>query len=864
MFDTENRDDRKRSLLAYAGDDRDARKAPRPGSLLSMANSEPEADPVERHRAARAQRESRREAPITAEAPSAQPAETSTEARSSWHIADLVPGWMSRMAQHRQHQLSSVSAEAASVDQDRRLATRRQDDDSVRGNEDQFAQRGDDGDDQQWKPLVDPMKVIGGVARSKLLIAATTILGALLGIAIALSTPKTYEAATELLIDPRDLKLVDRDLTQAGFSNEATLAIVENQVRVITSGTVLNKVVDRLNLESDPEFNGQGGGGPLSFVRSLLSRGSNGADDPGRRRSLAVGNLAKALSVERGGKTFVVVIDVKTQDGEKSALIANTMADVFLKTYGELQSDTAGRATDELTARLDELRSGVEAAERKVEAFKAENDLINAQGRLISDDEILKLNEQLSIARARTLELNAKAASTRGVNVDSVLGGVLPEEIASASMTELRSQYSTLKGEADRLAVKLGPRHPQRQAVEGQLAGARDQIAAELRRIVSSVQTELKRAVQLEQELSSRLAQLKVRSGSVSSELVTLRELEREATAKRAVYESFLLRARETGEQRDINTANMSVISVAYAPLQANGPSRSTITIASTILGFLAGIGLGGMRGAYESLRDTADDRRRRRNPRKRDAAPLDVPPGNREPAQHPYQPAPQAAPSPFAEPAFAREPAAPASAYSVAERAVSQPAPMPQQPSYPETDPRQNPAAGYPTYHAPQPVQAPVTYQQAAVPPFVQPTPQPQAYPQQPAPHVGHYGQPPVQPMTYAPQTTPYPQAPAQMYQPLHSQIQPQGYYPYPQQAPAFEQQMPVQPQPVAPPAYQPMMPGAFQPASAPQPHAPAGQQMPDPAAHQPPIEEIRASLRDFRQAVEELATSRARRRYF
>ncbi|MEI5681443.1 MULTISPECIES: GumC family protein [unclassified Mesorhizobium] len=869
MFDTENRDDRKRSLLAYAGDDRDARKAPRPGSLLSMANSEPEADPVERHRAARAQRESRREAPITAEAPSAQPAETSTEARSSWHIADLVPGWMSRMAQHRQHQLSSVSAEAASVDQDRRLATRRQDDDSVRGNEDQFAQRGDDGDDQQWKPLVDPMKVIGGVARSKLLIAATTILGALLGIAIALSTPKTYEAATELLIDPRDLKLVDRDLTQAGFSNEATLAIVENQVRVITSGTVLNKVVDRLNLESDPEFNGQGGGGPLSFVRSLLSRGSNGADDPGRRRSLAVGNLAKALSVERGGKTFVVVIDVKTQDGEKSALIANTMADVFLKTYGELQSDTAGRATDELTARLDELRSGVEAAERKVEAFKAENDLINAQGRLISDDEILKLNEQLSIARARTLELNAKAASTRGVNVDSVLGGVLPEEIASASMTELRSQYSTLKGEADRLAVKLGPRHPQRQAVEGQLAGARDQIAAELRRIVSSVQTELKRAVQLEQELSSRLAQLKVRSGSVSSELVTLRELEREATAKRAVYESFLLRARETGEQRDINTANMSVISVAYAPLQANGPSRSTITIASTILGFLAGIGLGGMRGAYESLRDTADDRRRRRNPRKRSAAPLDVPPANREPAQRPYQPAPQAASSAFGEPAFARDTAVHAGSYSVPERAVPQPAPMPQQPSYPEAGPRQNPAAGYPTYHAPQPVQAPVTYQQAAVPPFVQPTPQPQAYPQQPAPHpyTGQYAQPPVQPapqpMTYAPQPTPYPQAPAQVYQPLHPQVQPQGYNPYPPQAPAFEQQMPVQPQPAAQPAYQPM-PGAFQPAPAPQPHAPAGQQMPDPAAHQPPIEEIRASLRDFRQAVEELATSRARRRYF
>jgi uncharacterized protein involved in exopolysaccharide biosynthesis len=248
-----------------------------------------------------------------------------------------------------------------------------------------------------------------------------------------------------------------------------------------------------------------------------------------------------------------------------------------------------------------------------VENFKAENDIIDAQGRLITDDQILKLNEQLSVARAHTLELNAKAASAREINVDSVLGGALPEEISSSTMTELRTQYAALRSEADRLAVRLGPRHPQLQAVEAQLAGARSQISNELRRIIASAQTELKRAVQLEQELSSRLAQLKVRQGTVSNELVTLRELERNAASQRSVYEAFLLRARETGQQKDLNTANMSVISVAHPPLLATGPSRSTMVLAGLMLGFFAGVGIGGLRGAYESLRDTAEERRRRR-----------------------------------------------------------------------------------------------------------------------------------------------------------------------------------------------------------------------------------------------------------
>ena len=62
-----------------------------------------------------------------------------------------------------------------------------------------------------------------------------TLLGAAIGIGVALSIPKKYQAYSELLIDPRDLKIVDRDLTQSGLPSDATLAIVENQVRVLTS-----------------------------------------------------------------------------------------------------------------------------------------------------------------------------------------------------------------------------------------------------------------------------------------------------------------------------------------------------------------------------------------------------------------------------------------------------------------------------------------------------------------------------------------------------------------------------------------------------------------------------------------------------
>ncbi|WP_127597014.1 GNVR domain-containing protein [Nitratireductor alexandrii] len=611
-FDHRDRKKRKGSLLALVDPQADASRAQgaTAGRKPATSSDAPTVSPAERHEVARSRREAGHSSLIQALASSR--ASTASEAKATIgdgprtnEERDARPEWPQRGAGGVDAPGGETYRGAPADGPDTTNASRR------RGF--QPVSSVDDGD-SQWRPLIDPMAVIGGVFNSKGLIAATTVCGALLGVFIALSTPKEYQAIAEMLVDPRDIKFVDRDLTSGGLPSDATLALVENQVRVILSGTVMNKTVARLNLVQDPEFNGEGGGGGLgslfSGLTSLISfSGGGGEGANANRHAITVENLYSAVDAERGGKTFVISIAAKSQSPQKAALIANTVTEVFLEAYGDLQSGTAGKASDELSSRLSELRAGVEEAERKIEAFKAENDIVDAQGRLISDDEIIKLNDQLTTARARTLELNARAESARSISVDTILTGNLPEQINSPVLTEMRAQYSTLRQEADRLGAKLGPRHPERAAVEAQLASARQQISQELRLVAQSIQVDLKRAVQLEQELAARLAQLKARQANLSDELVTVRELEREAAAKRAVYETFLMRARETGEQKDINAVNISVISEATPPLEPTGMSRKTMTVLATMLGFGAGVGLGAARGAYDSFRATLGSR---------------------------------------------------------------------------------------------------------------------------------------------------------------------------------------------------------------------------------------------------------------
>ena len=70
------------------------------------------------------------------------------------------------------------------------------------------------------------------------------------------------------------------------------------------------------------------------------------------------------------------------------------------------------------------------------------------------------------------------------VKIDDVLSGAFPEELLSSNLSELRKQYAQTKSNAESLATRLGPRHPQYISAMQSLETITNEISAELRRIV--------------------------------------------------------------------------------------------------------------------------------------------------------------------------------------------------------------------------------------------------------------------------------------------------------------------------------------------------------------------------------------------
>lgn len=445
---------------------------------------------------------------------------------------------------------------------------------------------------RRHESFLDPAYLAASVWRAKRKIVLAGVLGAAVAGAFALSQPKQYTAIAQIVLDPRELNLVQNELTPTsnGLNTDAALALVEGQISVMTSNSVLLRVVREANLTADTEFNGlrETWLGNLSATLSALM-----SDDPvaaaDTRELRTVTNLWRHISAVRNANSFVINVSVTSEDADKAARLANLTTQNFIAEQGRAQSDLARRATEALSSRLAELRARVVQAEDAAEAYKAQNQLVGVGGRLIDDDYITRVNNQLADVRSQITSLNVRARSLREASVEDIAAGSFPEGLNSESLLRLRQVYSEAAQNQAILASRLGPRHPQRIAADQALSTARRAIETELSRIVASAQTELARAQATERDLTGQIDTLRSRQIETSGAFVRLRELEREVDASRAVYEAYLLRARQTSEQERLNTTNVRVISDATVPFQPSSLSRKIVVI----LGFVGGIGLG-------------------------------------------------------------------------------------------------------------------------------------------------------------------------------------------------------------------------------------------------------------------------------
>jgi succinoglycan biosynthesis transport protein ExoP len=362
-------------------------------------------------------------------------------------------------------------------------------------------------------------------------------------------------------------------------------AMTETQVEILKSENISLAVVKDLHLTDDPEFVGPGGG-LIGAVFGLVS-GIFSSNEPASEFELtrrALGRFEKQRDIKRVGLTYVMDIEFTSVSADKSARVANAIADAYIVDQLEAKYQSTKRASVWLQDRIKELRTQATAAQRAVVAFKEKNNIVDTGGRLMTEQQLAEVNSQLILARASTAEAKARLDRINDIMKQDIPDASVTDALKNDTIVKLRGQYVDLAAKAAEWAQRYGPNHLAVIRLRSQMQEIRRNITDELSRIQQAYKSDYDISVAREHSIKNSLANVVSETQLTNQAQVQLRELDSNAQTYQAMYDNFLQAYMQATQQQSFPITEARLISPASRPLQKSKP-KTLIVLGVTIVG---------------------------------------------------------------------------------------------------------------------------------------------------------------------------------------------------------------------------------------------------------------------------------------
>lgn len=460
---------------------------------------------------------------------------------------------------------------------------------------------------------VDLMDVLGMLRRRKWLIMLVTALGTVAAAMLGMVITPTYTAKSAVMVDPRQLQIGNIEQVLQGLTvNTSTIA---TQIGLLQSETFLASVMDDLHLFDDPEFNPslrpqppatvaalpsflQPVGQVLSYLPSewLIASGLASQPEPllesqapGVVREKTIDNFTRNVSFLSDGQSYLIQVSFTSEDPEKAAVISNRISELYIQDQINSKLGATDKASGWLEQRLNELRIEVQKSDEAVQKFKTTNNIVEAGGTTLNDQELSDLNRELVTAQADLAAKQSKLRIIRDMGGSAAALQSVGDVTASPMVLQLRQQQIELERQESQLRTLYGDRHPLIVQLKDEKAKVAAGIREEVSRVTHTLENDVKVASVQVGSIQSALDKLKSRSVQDRVADVQLQELDRVALANRTLYEQLLARFNETQDQQGIVEADARVIAKASPPVSPSSPGPKLFAAAGFTVSFLLG-----------------------------------------------------------------------------------------------------------------------------------------------------------------------------------------------------------------------------------------------------------------------------------
>jgi polysaccharide biosynthesis transport protein len=400
--------------------------------------------------------------------------------------------------------------------------------------------------------VVNMSDAIKGIWHRKLLILSLLMLGILAGLTIITLLKPSYQSEAQVIIENLATPYEKANVALEARGEPLSDRVVLSQVSIMKSGDMGARVVDKLNLSANPEFN------PLlrsssSLKKLLVTAGF--AEDSSLLTpiQLATKRLDSKLTVYQTPDSNVIGIKYQAGDPQTAADVANAIAESYVLSTRETEAGSTGRAREWLSQQITDLRGKVSAAEAAVEKYRSEAGLLKGEKATLGTQQISELNSQITLAEAASSETAARADEIRNLLSRKGTVDASSDVLSSPLIQRLREQQSTVSQKVSELSAVYLPNHPKMIAAQQELSGINRNIRVEANKVVDSLIGQAKVAAARAKSLRDSLNTLKGTQATANLSDVKLSELERDAQASRTLLEQMLSRYADANARQDLS-----------------------------------------------------------------------------------------------------------------------------------------------------------------------------------------------------------------------------------------------------------------------------------------------------------------------
>lgn len=462
--------------------------------------------------------------------------------------------------------------------------------------------------------LVDLSKLFAAIGRFKWRIVLLAISSAICAALVAQNMTPVYRSTATLLIEAQQARAIKIEEVYGFNSTQEEYYLT--QFEILKSRSIAERVFDELSLAGHPALQSKP---TLSRQAINLVKGYLGV----KEQSITDSELSSALTRKRRldgfsrniqispvRKTQLVNLSFQSSDPRLAQAVANAIGDAYIASQLDARLGITQKANTWLGGRLGELRERLEQSETRLEAFRAEHNLVDVEGVTALDArELERLNEELTDARSKKTKAEGFLALVRQFDQHDVSGlESLPEITSHPSVQNVKREVITVERKYSELSKVYGPKHPKMIAVQAELLTVNNSLRQQISRLIEGIEKEAQSAARRLAALEQQFNRSKTAFSGLGSVESDYRRLQREVETNQLLFESFFARQKETEVTGDFDAPIARFTDRAVLPSEPVKPNKKLLVMLTFIGTLLLGTILALLQDAFNDTIKNTDD----------------------------------------------------------------------------------------------------------------------------------------------------------------------------------------------------------------------------------------------------------------